>query len=194
MVEGLIKHEAKWCTSVSDALTGLVSFTEQFKSKKMASEELVRGVVSASLLNPSWDDLTKFVENPDFDLGMGEWLSDPLPADFEGMSAWMSSLHDLSCITDMDDRIDENSSSAPKRSRLSLPKKGVPVFKEVGNCKPSTSRRFAQPVESPEREKAAKGVIPAKTAASMQWALKNFNDWAHNRSLWTLPKPFQAIF
>ena len=148
----------------------------------MASEELVRGVVSASLLNPSWDDLTKFVENPDFDLGMGEWLSDPLPADFEGMSAWMSSLPDLSCITDMDDGIDENSSSAPKRSRLSLPKKGVPVFKEVGNRKPSTSRRFAQPVESPEREKAAKGVIPAKTAASTQWALKNFNDWAHNRS------------
>ncbi len=98
----------------------------------MASKELVRGVVSASLLNPSWDDLTKFVENPDFDLGMGEWLSDPLPADFEGMSAWMSSLPDLSCITDMDDGIDENSSSAPKRSRLSLPKKGVPIFKEVG--------------------------------------------------------------
>ena len=85
--------------------------------------------MSASLLNPSsWFDLTKFVENPDFDLGMGEWLSDPLPAAFEGMANWMSSLPDLSCITGMDDGINENSSSPPKRLRLSLPKKAAPVF------------------------------------------------------------------
>ena len=120
--------------------------------------------------------MTKFVENSDFDLGMGEWLSDSLPADFEGMAAWVSRLPDLSCITDMDDRIDKNSSSAPKHSRVSLPKKGVPVFKEAGNRRPSTSRSFAQPMDSPKREKVAKVVFLAKNAASTQWALKNFND------------------
>ena len=42
--------------------------------------------------------------------------------------------------------------------------------------------RFVAPVSSPEREKAARGVIPANTQANSNWAVKNFKEWASNRS------------
>ena len=42
--------------------------------------------------------------------------------------------------------------------------------------------RFAKPVTSPEREKAARGVIPCNTEASTQWAVRTYNAWATNRS------------
>ena len=42
--------------------------------------------------------------------------------------------------------------------------------------------RFIAPVSSPERVKAAKGVIPANTRANSNWAIKNFKEWASNRS------------
>lgn len=48
--------------------------------------------------------------------------------------------------------------------------------------KEKTNTRFTTPITSPEREKAAKGVIPANTEASIRWAIKNFNSWALNRS------------
>jgi len=46
----------------------------------------------------------------------------------------------------------------------------------------NSHQRF-QVVSSPDHEKAAKGVVPAKTEASSQWALKNFTDWAEHRNL-----------
>ena len=47
---------------------------------------------------------------------------------------------------------------------------------------PSKCTRFAFPKSSPEREKAACGVIPHNTKSSTQWALKNFNTWVENRA------------
>ena len=35
-----------------------------------------RRVISPSLFNPDWEDMTKFPFNPDFDLGMGDFLPD----------------------------------------------------------------------------------------------------------------------
>ena len=56
---------------------------------------------------------------------------------------------------------------APKQAKLA----------EIG----SASSRFAGPTSSPERMKAARGVIPKNTKASTDWALRNFNSWAKNR-------------
>ena len=50
-----------------------------------------------------------------------------------------------------------------------------------GNAATGSSSRFAKPVTSPEREKAAQGVIPSNTEASTQWAVRTFNVWATNR-------------
>ena len=47
--------------------------------------------------------------------------------------------------------------------------------------KPGGSR-LAKPISSPEREKAAGGVVPGNTEANTQWAVRNFNAWALNRS------------
>ena len=46
----------------------------------------------------------------------------------------------------------------------------------------NNQNRFIAPVSSPERVKAAKGVIPANTQANSNWAVKNFKEWASNRS------------
>ena len=54
-------------------------------------------------------------------------------------------------------------------------------FKDSTN-QPKKANRFAKPVSSPERETAAKGVIPANTESSTQWAVRTFNAWALNRS------------
>ena len=63
----------------------------------------------------------------------------------------------------------------PKRLRLTLARSPL----RVSN---NSSSRFSNPVNSPERAKAAKGVVPANTEASTQWAVKNFTDSALNRS------------
>jgi hypothetical protein len=46
---------------------------------------------------------------------------------------------------------------------------------------PSKRDWFLSPKSSPERKKAAVGVIPKNTDNSTQWALQNFNSWATNR-------------
>ena len=43
-------------------------------------------------------------------------------------------------------------------------------------------RRFAEPVDSTILDKASKGVVPEKTEASTQWAVKNFESLVRNRS------------
>ena len=45
-----------------------------------------------------------------------------------------------------------------------------------------SSSRFSKPVDSPERVKAASVDVPANTEASTKWAVKNFTEWALNRS------------
>ena len=47
-------------------------------------------------------------------------------------------------------------------------------LKDVTNL-PMTAKHFADPVTSPELEKAAKGVILTNTESSMQWAIRTFN-------------------
>ena len=45
------------------------------------------------------------------------------------------------------------------------------------------SRCFCDPIGSCELKKAAKGVIPKNAEISTQWAVRNFNAWATNRSI-----------
>ena len=49
-------------------------------------------------------------------------------------------------------------------------------------CLSLQRKRFGNPIESPERLTAARGVVPVNTEASTQWALKHFHAWAQNRS------------
>jgi hypothetical protein len=71
----------------------------------------------------------------------------------------------------------------PKRSKLSLNRRGNPGCSSAASAvavvtkplKETTNTRFAIPITSPERAKAAKGVIPANTEASTRWAMKNFS-------------------
>ena len=65
----------------------------------------------------------------------------------------------------------------PKRLCLSLKRKRV-----EHNTNAQEQRRFAPLVTSPQRAVAAKGVVPLKTEASTQWAVRNFNAWSVERS------------
>ena len=77
----LLRHKIRamrhygYAFSVEDALQNRQAMTEE---RGMASYD--RSVISSSLLNPDWDDPTKFVFNPKFDLGVSDWLSS-LPGD-----------------------------------------------------------------------------------------------------------------
>ena len=84
-----------------------------------------------------------------------------------GMSEWLSQLPNLSCLPEL------GASSPPcKKLRLSLSHQ---------HSSPRNSSRFSKPVNSPERLHAAKGVVPANTEASTQWAVRNFTAWYRNR-------------
>ena len=45
----------------------------------------------------------------------------------------------------------------------------------------TNSCRFAAPVSPTSLQNAAKGIVPANTEASTEWARKNFNAWAKSR-------------
>ena len=139
-------------------------------------------VISPSLINPQWGDPQKLPFDSNFDLGMDELLSDS-NFDFD-MPDWLAEVqsiideHERAVVVPSTFHQDGTDGSTPKRLRLSF-QSTVP-FKESTNRGPVS--RFAKPVESPEREKAAKGVLPANTEASTRWALRNFNTWALNCS------------
>ena len=63
------------------------------------------------------------------------------------------------------------------------PKKKLRLSLSRGNAlRDSMNRRFANPVNTTELQDAAKGVIPVKTEASTQWAIKNIEFWARSRA------------
>ena len=65
---------------------------------------------------------------------------------------------------------------------LDLPpsKMAKQVIDECVSKKPSW---FGELTTSPDRRKAARGVVPENTEASTRWAMKNYNAWAKTRSL-----------
>ena len=160
-------------------------------------------MINPGLLNPDWWDLSKFVHNPDFHLGMDDFL----PPDFDfssiadydesSLSPASSTHHDMDSAGPANISVPyENAAMAvdanpPKRLRLSLSRSTKVSVTSTNVCsaslkdstnKPTNPKRFAKPVTSPEREKAAKGVIPVNTEASTGWAVRTFNAWALNRS------------
>ena len=59
-----------------------------------------RRVINPSLLNLDWGDVTKFPFNPDFDLGIGDFLSDlTLPTVLEDESSLSVSPSNLPDVT-----------------------------------------------------------------------------------------------
>lgn len=127
--------------------------------------------VSPSLMKPEWSDLSQFKFNPAFSLG---------PEYDQYTKECLDWIPDASVL--LDDYDEEPATSAApqpptKRSKLSLNRRGKPgclsavvvaPLKETTN----TVARFATPVTSPERKKAAKGVITVNTEASTRWAIK----------------------
>ena len=173
--------------SVKDALQYRKATTEE---REMESYN--RSVISPSLLNPDWADPTKFVFNPKFDLDVSDWLSG-LPGadssrvvpDEDGQANLVATpLSETVSTSSTEDT--ELGNNPPKRLRLSLSRKtqlsSVCPLKESTNQCGKGANHFAKPVNSPEREKAAKGVVPTNTEANTQWALRNFNAWTLNRS------------
>ena len=151
-----------------------------------------RNVVSPSLFNPAWGDLANFVYNPDFDLGVD--------ADFLPEAVLTSTSKDESIVVEQLQENTELPSAAEstnagenpsKRLKLSLSREKSRTklgsasapgpMQDLTNAHAGSSR-FAKPVTSPEREKAAQGVIPSNTEASTQWAVRTYNAWAINRS------------
>ena len=126
-------------------------------------------IISPSLLRPwKWDFEYKY--NPNFDLGMGDWITEDIDDE----------LLEATCDKENEPTLEAGSSEcaagpSTKRQRLSLKltKKIVPLA-ESGN-------RFAAPVDEQTREKASEGLKPANTEASTRWAVKNFTAWAENR-------------
>ena len=103
----------------------------------------------------------------------------------ESMSMW-------SADVTRNNESSDGSVKPKKRLKLSLSRtKNKTATAPLKDCSNDLSR-FIAPVSSPEREKAAKGVIPANTRASSNWAIRNFNDWASNRSAMTPDDPVPA--
>lgn len=123
-----------------------------------------REVISPTLLNPKWDDTTKFRFNSNFDLGMSALMS-PVKELSDCFDNLIFRDFDEICSTSF---ADCEPAPPAKRVKLSLSASGQQkrvTFKEVGKS------RFAMPVNSLERQKAAKGVVPANTESSTQWAV-----------------------
>ena len=77
-----------------------------------------------------------------------------------------------------------------KRLKMSLSQSkqispAIAPIRDMTNC---SSSRFANPVSSLEREKAAQGVIPSNTE-NTQWAVCTFNVWAVNGSFLDAGEP-----
>jgi hypothetical protein len=137
------------------------------------------------LFNPAWGDLTKFVRNPDFDLGMDDFLSEAaLASIIDGCNDGSNSVEQFQenieprSAAESSDASDENPTKRLKLSlsrakpRVKLGSASAPgPMQDLtnGNAATGSSSRFAKPVTSPEREKAAQGVIPSNTEANTQW-------------------------
>ena len=174
---------------------------EEARSKRSYMD---RRVISPSLINPDWGDLTRPF-NPDFDLGIpGFYPWDVADLDFPAALEDQSSDTQID-VADQNGQMEllaatssrdaeDTTENPPKHKKLSLQRstkrftnvatfdqRQVPL-KDSTNQSSRGASRFAEPISSPEREKAARGVIPANTESNTQWAVRTFNAWAQNRS------------
>ena len=164
-----------------------------------------RRVISPSLVNPDWGDMTRPF-NPDFDLGMRDFqpwdLADlNFPAAVDDQSVLSNTLDiavngQVELLATPSSRDADVAENPPKYKKLSLQhstKQPTSVNAATLNecsapLKDSTNQPnhgascFAEPISSPEQEKAVKGVVPANTESNTQWAVQTFNAWAQNRS------------
>ena len=152
-------------------------------------------MISPSLINPDWGDLTRPF-NPDFNLGIPgfyPWDVADLnsPATLEDQSVLSNTRVDIAdqngqmelLATTSSRDAEDTTEKPPKRKKLSLQRstkrstnvatfdeRQVPL-KDSTNQPSRGASRFAEPISSPKREKAARGVIPANTESNTQWAV-----------------------
>ena len=143
-----------------------------------------RRVISPSLLNLEWEDLTKFPFKPDFDLGTRDFLPDLTlltdkssrsisPSIFPGVTNGQVQLPGISAASSCLNA-EQPAENPHKHLKLSLHRSLPAPLKDATN-QPARTNRFAAPVTSSEREKAAKGVILANTESNTQWAVRTYN-------------------
>jgi len=122
-------------------------------------------VISPSLMIPEWSDLLKFQFNPVFDLGFSEF-TDP---DYEHYATLLNGISYLDVLFGDDPLKPERPLS--KRFKhcayAEEAKSAASALKDVTNHK-----RFGPITTSPEREKAAHGVIPSNTVAEFSGGTK----------------------
>ena len=136
--------------SVSATSSFVLVLEMEFEKKNSAGQ-----IISPSLLRPwKWD--FEYEYNPDFDLGIGDWMSD---SDNEDV------LFDDDLLFGKENERESSGLVAgppsAKRQRLSLKlsgKKKVPLA--------DSSNRFAAPVDKQTLEKASEGLKPGNTEAN----------------------------
>ncbi len=97
-------------------------------------------VIAPSLVNPDWDNSEKFVYNPDFDLGMSEWLYSQ-PAGYQDANAGPLDGLTVEMILDAADPCEQSTVTVasrgasvgpnPKRRKLSLSSQKKPMYSET---------------------------------------------------------------
>ena len=130
-------------------------------------------VISPSLMKSEWGDPLKFHFNPAFDLGFPGFTEH----DYDHYAALLDGISDLDVLFD-DDPLKPERPPSKRFKHCAYAEEATSAasaLKDVTNHK-----RFGPITTSPEREKAARGVIPSNTEASTRWAVKNL--WATNRS------------
>ena len=133
-------------------------------------------VVSPSLLpSSSWKEGYQF--DPNFDLGIGEWMG-------EGNNVIASNNSTLAQAVNtgrVEDKENVNEGIATSSLEESRKRKGLSLKR---TCKKKAmkepSERFCITASENEINAAMKGVIPINTETSTKWAVKNFNDWMNN--------------
>ena len=132
-------------------------------------------VISPRLMKPEWGDPSKFQFKSVFYLGFPEF-TDP---EYEHYATLLDGISYLDVLF-ADDPLKPERPPSKRFKHCAYAEEATSAasaLKDVTNHK-----RFGPITTSPDREKAARGVIPSNTEASTRWAVKNFNLWAMNRS------------
>ena len=126
-------------------------------------------------MKPQWSDPLKFQFNPAFDLGFPEFTK----LDYEHYATLLDGISDSDILFDDDPLKPER----PPSKRFKHCEYAEEATSAASALKDVTNHKQFGPITtSPEREKAARGVILSNTEHIKRWAVKNFKLWATNHS------------
>ena len=124
----------------------------------MASKD--EAVINPSLLKPEWSDLSKFEYNPDFDIGYMDWIEEAIAEEEQG---WLDNT-DVSFTDDVAGLVDDEDVSEPEVKPKPKHLRCECLFKDSSNTA-GKKPQFGVPVSSPQRKKAARGIVLLVTSS-----------------------------